>query len=156
MKDTSETRATGRVPATGRGERGTALMLTIGYLLAVSLFASVFLSAVHRGTARHMRERYVQACAAIAEGGLDKAAAVLQREPAGGYSGEEKTPLGAGWFSVTVTQVSAGAYHVESVGALDDRDATMGRVRIAADVVLDSAGRAKVLRWNRHYERPGR
>lgn len=139
--------------ATLRSDSGTALMLALGYVIVITMFVSAFVAALNRGIERRAKERYIQASSSLAEAGVDKAIAALRQ---GGYAGEEKTPLGAGWFSVTVTPgLERGAYRIDALGALGGGEVTRGYVRIGADIVIDGARHSRTLRWEQRYLRTG-
>ena len=130
-----------------KNSEGTALLLTLGYLAAITLFVGGFITSLHRTMDRHARNEWQQQCQGIAEGGLAKAVAELRRS-AGAYRGEEATPLGDGVFSVEVSETgSAGQYRIVSIGELRDGDLTTMRRRLVAEVRLDSGGVVRALRW---------
>jgi len=137
-----------------RSENGAALMLVLGYLAAVTLFASAFLATLHRSLDRSNKEYYTQRCAALAEAGVDKAVAELRRNPAA-YAGEQQTPLDEGHFTVTVVAAGRdGAYRIVSAAALEGQQRAMGEVRVTAEILLSGDGAVQTARWERRYERP--
>lgn len=127
---------------------GSALLITVGYLAAMTIFASTFLGFLNRTVSnRHWAERR-QICFNIAEGGVDKALAELRTNP-NDYRGEKDTPLGVGRFSVAVEPADeAGTYHVVSTGELVDGKPVVSSARVIAEVTLASTGGVRELRWS--------
>ncbi len=122
---------------------GAALMLTLGYLAVITLFASAFLVSLHRTMDGSTRNTVQQQSMAIAEGGLEKALAEL-RHSAGAYRGELSTPLGEGTFSVEVTAVAqSNAYRIVSTGTLPQGVQTC----ITAKAQLSAQGTVAATRW---------
>ncbi|MDQ1256995.1 MAG: hypothetical protein QG656_1596, partial [Candidatus Hydrogenedentes bacterium] len=114
--------------------RGSALMLTLGYTTAITLFVAVFLGAVHRTMHQCGEREREQQCLALAEAGIEKAIAEL-RAQGDAYTGEQDTSLGSGVFSVTV-QPGAGEYRIDATAELRDEDNVSARARIAVSLTL--------------------
>jgi len=131
-----------------KANEGTALMITVGYLAAMTIFASTFLGFLNRTASNRNSVERQQICLNIAEGGVDKALAELRTSPKD-YRGENNTPLGAGRFSVQVeTSDEAGTYRVVSTGELFDGTFVVSSVRIIAEVTLSPNGTVRELRWS--------
>ncbi len=126
---------------------GVALLMALGYLAAITLFASTFIVSLHRTMDQRNRSYWNQQCMGIAEGGLEKALAELRRS-SGAYAGEEDTPLGAGTFSVAVRKdVRHGQYRIVSTGQLRHGARTFARVCIEAEAGLAADGSLREMRW---------
>ena len=125
---------------------GSALLLTVGYLAAMTIFASTFLGFLNRTVSNRNWAERQQICLNIAEGGVDKALAELRTSP-NEYRGEKDIALGAGRFSVEVKR-GDGAYLIVSTGELTDGEFVVSRARIVAEVTLSSAGTVRELRWS--------
>ena len=126
---------------------GSALLVTLGLLAAITLSVSVFLSAINQAmtqTSLHQRDRE---CAYLAEAGTEKAVAEL-RDTSGTYTGESDTPLGPGKFSVAVTRGEReGQYHVVSTGELRNNETALARSRVEAEVEIAADGTVRLLHW---------
>jgi hypothetical protein len=122
-----------------RDQRGSALLVALILLMVLGIGSAATWRALHfelEGT----RVQGQQATAYfLAEAGLEKAVAMLRLDPA--YTGEADTPLGAGGFTVRVTPLEPGAYHIESTGTLADVQTRQGRHVLTARLRLDPAGR---------------
>lgn len=130
-----------------RRNEGAALMLTLGYLAAITLFATAFLTSLHRTMDRSNKGYRSQQCMAIAEGGLDKAVAELRRK-ADAYTGEQDTPLGNGAFSVEVSKVEGlGGYRIVSSGELRHGGVVLARARIEAEARLAPGSGPVEVQW---------
>lgn len=128
--------------------RGSALILAIGYLAVVTILASTFLTMLNRSVTYATQTEHEQACLNIAEGGLDKALAVLRVQPRS-YRGEANTPLGEGRFSVTVEPgAGAGAYRVTSTAEVVGGGHVLAQARVAAEIELTGSGAVRTLRWS--------
>lgn len=129
-----------------RNDSGTALVLVLGYLAVVTTLGAAFYVSVHRAVdASLARERHA-VCLSLAEGGVEKAIAGLLQNPEPD-AGEDESPLGDGFYSVTVERVSLpGRYVIVGTGRLGDDTVTLARAQVRAEVEL-SAGRVASLRW---------
>jgi hypothetical protein len=137
-----------RLMSQAKANEGTALLLTVGYLAAITIFASTFLGFLNRTASNRNSVERQQICLNIAEGGVDKALAELRTNP-NDYRGEKNTSLGAGRFSVEVEQSDqAGTYRVVSTGELFDGTFVISRMRIIAEVTLSPNGTVRELRWS--------
>jgi hypothetical protein len=127
---------------------GSALLITVMYLAAMTLFASTFLSFLNRTISHQRRTELKQICLNIAEAGLDKALAELRTHPTD-YSGESGAPLGKGRFSVEVEpREQPGEYLIVSTAQVIGGKLVLSRARIAADVLLSADGTVRELRWS--------
>jgi len=131
-----------------RARSGSALMVTVGYLAALTIFASAFLGYLNRTMSSANQNERRLICVSIAEGGLDKALAELRVRP-DEYRGETNTPLGQGRFSVKVTpEKRAGEYRITATAELVDDAMVVARTRVVADAVLSPSGRLRALSWS--------
>ncbi|HIJ74248.1 MAG TPA: hypothetical protein HPP83_09125, partial [Candidatus Hydrogenedentes bacterium] len=80
------------IPKLGKNE-GTALLLAVGYVGAVSMLAAALLAALGHTITVAGKEEARQIAVAIAEAGIDKAVAELRAAP-NTYRGEKQTQLG--------------------------------------------------------------
>lgn len=130
-----------------RAQRGVALIFALILLTVMSLICGFFVSSI-AGTTRHLRHRYRATVARnLAEAGIDKAIHELCR-PESGYSGEQRTRLGEGLFSVAVS--GAGETRtIRATGCVGSRSPIQRTIE--AVVVLDQAEdgtlRAKMTQW---------
>jgi len=130
-----------------RKDSGTALLLVIGYLAALTLFATVFVEGLHASLNEVYRAEQVQVCRALAESGVEKAIAELRRNP-DNYTGEEATPLGRGLFSVTAARTEArGVYEITGAGRLSLDEKSKVTARVVAQVSVDKNKALSVLTW---------
>jgi hypothetical protein len=128
---------------------GYAMILVLGYVSAVTLFAAVFLEALHLGMNEARKADRHRVCVHLADAGVDKAIASLRAQgPA--YTGNKDTELGVGRFDVTVKPGEApDTFAIMSRGYLPDIDPARpvrAEVVVEALVVVDAAG-ARVLAW---------
>jgi hypothetical protein len=131
-----------------RAKDGSALLITVGYLAAMTIFASTFLTYLNRTASNRHQAELKQLCLNIAEGGVDKALAEL-RVRESDYRGETNTSLGKGRFTVQVKPTGrAGAYVITSTGEIGDGDFVLASVRIIAEVTLSWDGTVRELRWS--------
>jgi hypothetical protein len=131
-----------------RAKNGSALLITVGYLAAMTIFASTFLAYLNRTTSNRHQAELKQLCLNIAEGGMDKALAEL-RVRGSDYRGETNTSLGKGGFTVQVKPTGgARAYSIVSTGEIPDGKRVVSSVRIRAEVTLSSDGNVRELRWS--------
>jgi len=131
-----------------RSKDGSALLITVGYLAAMTIFASTFLAYLNRTASNRHQAEFKQLCLNIAEGGVDKALAEL-RVPGSDYCGETNTSLGKGRFTVQVKPTGgAGAYSILSTGEIRDGDFVVSSARIIGEVTLSSDRTVRELRWS--------
>jgi hypothetical protein len=137
-----------RLMSQAKAKEGTALLITVGYLAAMTIFASTFLGFLNRTLSNRSSIERRQICLNIAEGGVDKALAELRTNPKD-YRGEKNTPLGQGRFSVDVKPAGgAGTYLIVSTGELGAGDLVLSRAHVVAEVTLSAAGTVRELRWS--------
>ena len=135
-----------RTSTRDRGNTGSVLILALGYLLVVSLFATAFLTGIHHSLDEASRMERRQICMDAAEGGLNQAVACLRLAP--GYAGEQETPLGRACFTVTVTPAEGErTYSVVSRGEIIDTGRVMATARIKALVQFRPDGTVARLAW---------
>ena len=131
-----------------QANEGTALLITVGYLAAMTIFASAFLGFLNRTVSNRYWAESRQICLNIAEGGVDKALAELRISP-NDYRGEKDTPLGAGRFSIDVKPADRkSTFLIVSTGELADGKLVVSRARVVAEVTLSTAGTVRELRWS--------
>ena len=127
---------------------GSALLVAVGYLAAITIFASTFLSFLNRTISNQRRTELKQICLNIAEAGVDKAFAELRARPTD-YRGEKDTPLGKGRFSVEIEPGERrGEYAIVSTAEVTNGKLVLARARVAVDVVLSGSGTVRELRWS--------
>lgn len=128
---------------------GYAMILVLGYVSAVTLFAAVFLEALHLGMNEARKADRHRVCVHLADAGVDKAIASLRSQDAA-YTGEQAAELGDGRFDVSVTPgESPGTFAIVSRGYLPDIDPARpvrAEVVVEVEVVVDAAG-ARVVAW---------
>ena len=123
--------------------RGSALVVVVGYTLALSLFAGVFWSQVHQRLAAEQRLDRRQAALNAAEAGIDRALAVL-RTGDGSYAGGEET-IGAAAYRSEVTALGGGLYRVASEGWAPLDSLVAQRIRVTA--VVRPRGPGGIVQW---------
>ncbi|MCC6488006.1 MAG: hypothetical protein IT364_10950, partial [Candidatus Hydrogenedentes bacterium] len=120
------------------------LMLTVMALLIVGAFSTALLTRFHHVRARSTERVRHTISLNLAEAGVEKALAELQRYPA--YAGESRTELGDGQFSVEVLpEATPGVYRLMSTAELDEARPT--RARVKALVRVNPDGGVQVLEW---------
>ena len=125
-------------------EQGTSLILTLIALLIVGAFSTALLTSLHQTRQRSVESEHRTVCLNLAEAGIDKALAELNRNPS--YLGESGTELGAGRFSVEVApDATAGVYQIVATAELTDEVAA--RSRVTARVQSTAGGAVQVLEW---------
>ncbi len=130
-----------------RATKGGALILAVGYLTVITLFATAFLTLLQRTMSSMKEGQRRQVVVNVAEGGLDKAVATLRAQP-DTYRGEQDVPLGEGLFSVRVEAVEAPrTYHIVSEARLASVAARGAHARVEAQLVLTPQGTVEQLRW---------
>jgi len=130
-----------------RRVQGSALILAIGYLTVITIFATAFLTLLHHTMSAMKEDQRRQVVANVAEGGLDKAIATLRAQP-DTYRGEQNVPLGEGLFSVRVEAAEAPrTYRIVSEARLVDVAARGTHARVEAHLVLTPQGTVRELRW---------
>ncbi len=128
--------------------RGSALIITLGYLAAVTIFASVFLTLLNRTMSNFTQKETKRIAFHIAEGGMDKAIAEL-RHGRGDYRGEVNVPLGRGRFSVEVNRSdSPEKLQIISTGEVVDGERVISRIRITAEVTIEPSGELRSIVWS--------
>lgn len=132
-------------PPSPRDARGTALLVTVLFLLVVTTLASGLLTFLNNSVdyfadnSREIERRY------IAEGGVEKALAELRTKGAA-YTGEAATSLGDGTFSIEVRRsASFDGYEIASTASLADRGTE--ETRILVEAVPEPDGAFRAVRW---------
>lgn len=134
-------------PTCRRTQQGSALIVVVGYLAVMTIFASGLLHLLHMHMSASIKAEREQVCLALAEGGLAKGLVAL-RKNIQDYRGEENTPLGEGRFSVTVTPgAAAGHFEIHAVAQLLDNDTVYARAAAQATVILSETGDIRSLKW---------
>jgi Tfp pilus assembly protein PilX len=129
-----------------KGNTGSVLILAVGYLMVVTLFATAFMTGIHRSLTQASRMERRQVCMDAAEGGLNQAVALLRTDP--GYRGEHETPLGRGCFTVEVTPAAGErTYSVVSRGEIIDAGQVVASAQITALVRFRKDGSVERLTW---------
>jgi hypothetical protein len=111
------------------------------------MFATAFLTLL-RHTMSAMKEgQRRQVVVNIAEGGVDKAIAMVRAQP-DTYRGERNVPLGEGLFTVHVEPAEAPrVYRIVSEARLAGIAARGARARVEARLALTPPGTVQELRW---------
>lgn len=137
-----------QLPPKVRAKDGSALLITVGYLAAMTIVASTFLAFLNRTVSNWHQTELKQLCYNIAEGGVDKALAEL-RAHRDDYRGEKNTPLGKGRFTVEVRPTGrAREYAIVSTGELTDGEFVISRACVIAEATLSSTGTVLELNWS--------
>lgn len=99
-------------------EQGSALLTAIIFIGILGILVSAFLYNIMATNSSLKRTSNLQVAFNLAEAGIDKAIAELNRSPS--YLGEEDTSLGEGTFSVSVlrSEKNAGEMFIISTGYL--------------------------------------
>jgi len=127
---------------------GSALLVVVCYLAAITIFASTFLSFLNRTVSDQRRTEIKQVTLNIAEAGVDKALAELRTRPAD-YRGETNISVGKGSFSVEVEPGDRrGEYRIISTAEVTNGKLVLSRTRVAANAVLSGGGAVRELRWS--------
>ena len=130
-----------------RANEGTALLVAVAYVGAVTMLAATSLTALNQAIAAAGRTESRHVAFSLAEAGIEKAVAELGAHPRT-YRGEEVTHLGEGWFSVTVTpDKPQGTYRIVSTGVRGDAYGVRGTVPLEVYVRLSSDGEIDSFRW---------
>ena len=130
-------------------QSGFAMILVLGFIMVVTLFATAFLRATHSNLNEGRRVARDQVCVHLADAGVNQAIAML-RGNGTAYEGEKGTPLGDGAFDVAVEPLPQPRhYRIVSTGYLPDIDPvrpTRASVTVEARVMVDS-GSARIQEW---------
>lgn len=121
------------------GERGMAMFVVIGLLAVLMMLSGTMFVFLHQSATHLNTLSKRQVCLNLAEAGIDKALAELQAGQAD-YAGEQHTPLGDGFFSVTVKRQEDGSRLIDASGLLADGAVRVAEARITALAVLDERG----------------
>ncbi|MBI4559175.1 MAG: hypothetical protein HY706_16445 [Candidatus Hydrogenedentes bacterium] len=133
-------------PTSSARDQGVALLVVVGYLAIITMFAAALLRALNISLDESKRAEHVAISLNLAEAGLDKAAAALHANP--GYRGETATPLGDGNFSVEVIPgEQPSTFRLVSVGELRYDDIPLHRSRIVAYLRLAADASVQELHW---------
>jgi hypothetical protein len=119
-----------------KAQRGAALILALGYLMALTLFASVFYTAVHQTAGAERDAEKQQAAFNLAEAGIDWAIVQLRADET--YRGESAHTLGEGEFRVIVepSGEDGRAFLITSTGYVMDGAIPIGEARRRVRVVF--------------------
>lgn len=128
-------------------EAGSMLFMAVVLVAILSIATTAALRYLHMSMAEIKRQENAETALALAEAGLEKAAAMLRLHP-GDYSGETGTPLGAGQFSVTVTRgAQPGVWTLRSVGVVDSGDAPGTRQTLLSEAERRPDGSLRIGAW---------
>lgn len=117
--------------------RGYVLLLALIFLGIFSTAATAYLSSI-TASARSARFAVANAQAlALAEAGVDQAAYQLNQNLS--YTGEANTPLGAGVFTVTVSNVDSNTKLVTSTGYVPNGASPVATKIIKANIGLGNS-----------------
>ncbi len=130
---------------------GSALLMAVVLVMVLSIGASAVWHYLHVTLKETTRQEKLTMAMHLAEAGLDKAVAALRARP--GYKGEQKTPLGRGRFSVTVTKAAAGGFHLVSTGEVAEDGRVQGTVVLAAELTLGPDHTVKRYHWRKEHEK---
>ena len=131
---------------------GAALFLALGYLVVITLLATVVLKGVNRSMDASKADERRLAARSLAEGGIEKALATLRRDAK--YRGERHTALGDGQFTVEVAAAGDGAFAIRSVGELTDGNLVLYGHEVTAHARI-RAGRVTQIQWDHEREQRG-
>lgn len=115
-----------------KDERGTALVLVMAFLGAVTVLLGSLLAGVNASLARRHADWRDQTLRALATAGVHYGAAQIAERGAG-YAGDEKIAIGDGFASIAVLATSsAQTYEIRSTGTLhNDERIERGSERVA-------------------------
>jgi hypothetical protein len=138
-------RAVSRQRLKDGGQRGAALLVALGYMMVLMLFAGVFIEGLNRANDNMRRRERGAECLRLAQSGIAMAAAELQLNRA--YAGADSLRLGNGCFDVQVEAVAQDSvYTATAVGYLHPgRKDHHKRVLYARIAFEDSAGAPQVV-----------
>ncbi len=138
---------------TARNPRnGSALLMAVVLVMVLSIGAAAVWHYLHVTLRETARQEKLTMALHLAEAGLDKAVAELRARP--GYQGEQKTPLGRGRFSVTVTpQAASGGFQLVSTGEVAEDGRVQGAVVLAAELALGPDRTVKRYHWRKEHEK---
>lgn len=117
-----------------------AMFLVIGLLAVLMMLSGTLFLVLHQSVTQLSAQSRHQVCLNLAEAGVNKALAEFQAGHAN-YTGEERTPLGEGFFTVTAGKQDDGSLLIEAVGTLGDVPEKMAKARLIATAVMDNQGR---------------
>jgi len=129
----------------GRQERGAALVLALLLIIILGIGAAASWRHMHVTLKRGETVANDEAALQLADAGVNRAAAMLSADPA--YRGEERTPLGDGFYTVTVRPLADGRYVAEARGTLEDGGVVRGACGVTAELARLPEGGVRVLRW---------
>lgn len=120
-------------------DSGTAMMVAISFLAAMTVGASAFLSLYHRSNSHfHGLEAGGEAYY-LAEAGVARAVAELRS--GGDFEGCGRTPLGRGAYSVKVDARGDRAYAVTALGEILDGEILLRSETLTVMIAFDGDGR---------------
>jgi type II secretory pathway component PulJ len=116
-------------------------MFALMVMAILSIGTSVLWSQIHSQLSQQRQSWHREQAFQLAEAGLEQAIVALRAAP-GQYTGEADVLLGPGHFTVTVMAANeAGAYQIESWGALDLAAYRYDRAGLRAELTLSPSGR---------------
>lgn len=124
--------------------RGSALLIAIVLVAALSIGAAAVVRLTHLTLRESGKDAKTEVARQLAEAGIEKAVATLRANPA--YTGEERTPLGAGRFTVAVRR-DGEAFAISSVGEVVFHEEVKHRAALGARLVLDVSGMVRSFTW---------
>ncbi len=131
------------MPRRHNEEAGSALLVVVVFMIIVSMFASGFIALVHTNLNASNRAAHRQVCAALAEGGIEKAAVSLRADS--GYRGGPYFALGDGEVAIQIVPAeAAGHYVATSTARYSHQDPAP--VSVTAELVLTPNG-VRIVRW---------
>jgi hypothetical protein len=129
------------------GSRGSALLVAVGFLAALTGFAAVFLMMLNRHIDERRETHRRQVCFYAAEAGVHKAIAELRRDR--GYTGEEDMAFGGTRIAVTAGEAERPAT-VRIVSRAQFGDGGPGAIAWEVDALVEFAedGAWRIEAWS--------
>lgn len=125
--------------------RGFAVVIVLGYVMAITMLSTVFLRTIHMSIDQQQRRTNLVHAYTLAESGVHYALAGIAADA--DYKGEANISLGKGTFSTRIEAGTAsGTWIVESTGQADDIGYVVYTVR--AEMRKTGSG-WQVLAWDR-------
>lgn len=130
---------------TGRRNAGVAMVLALLLVAIMGITGAALWKRLHITFAEMRRVEDAEVTLHLAEAGLEKAVAMLRRDPA--YPGESGTALGEGAFSVAVERTGSGSYRLWAEGVLESKPVVQHRTVLLGELTLGPGGRVSAYRW---------
>ncbi len=128
---------TSRLSTPARSSRGSALIVVVMLLAAIGVLLASLLAGVNRTMAREHAAWREQTARALAEAGIQRAAAQLA-ERGGAYSGEKDTLLGEGYYTTKIVRgIGSNEFTITSIARLRDGAHVLRRCELTAKAVID-------------------